>query len=196
MAVKTLLSPFHRFAREERGAIMLETIIMLPILIWALFAMAAYWDVYRTINRQQKAAYAIADIYSRKTQVPDTYFGPLDDVMNYMLDDGQQVRMRLTNVQWSDANNRFEVGYSRSPGMTMPEMTTAMLQAVAHKIPAMTEADRVILLETEISYQPNINVPLVDAVGVTAQTLKQFIVTKPRFGGGKTCIIGLPTSTC
>jgi Flp pilus assembly protein TadG len=189
MAMKTLLHPLlRRFMREERGAILLETIIMLPILIWALFAMAAYWDIYRTINRQQKAAYAMADVITRQTNVTPAYVDAMDDVMNYMLDDGQLAKVRITSVGWSSVNNRFEVKWSRSPGGALPALTTSTLQPLAPKIPAMTASSTVVLFESELAYKPNIKVPLVDSVGVTAQTLKQFIVTRPRFGGGKVCL--------
>lgn len=182
-----LLHPFRRFARNERGAILLETIIMLPVLIWALMAMAAYWDAYRTVNRQQKAAYAVADVIARQRTVTPAYVDAMDNVVNYMLDDGQTVKLRLTSVGWSDGNNRFEVKWSRSPSSLMPALTTATLQPLVGKIPKMTASSTIMLLETELAYEPNINVGVNNAMGVQAQTLKQFIVTRPRFSD-KICL--------
>jgi Flp pilus assembly protein TadG len=182
--MKYLPAPFRRFAREERGAILLETVIMLPLLIWALFAMAAYWDIYRTINRQQKAAYAVADVVARQRTITPAYVDAMDDVVNYMLDDGQTVKLRLTSVGWDGTGHKFTVKWSRSPGGALPALTTTTLQALAVKIPA---SSTIMLLETQLEYEPNINVPLTDAVGVTAQTLKQFIVTRPRFSD-KVCL--------
>jgi Flp pilus assembly protein TadG len=181
MAMKYLPSPFKRFAREERGAILLETIIVLPILLWALFAMAAYWDIYRTINRQQKAAYAVADVIARQETVTPAYVDAMDDVVKYMLDGDQDVKVRLTSVGFDAVTNKFVVKWSRSPGSALPALTNTTLQALTPKIPAMTASSTIMLLETEIYYVPNINVPLTDAMGVEPQTLKQFIVTRPRF---------------
>jgi Flp pilus assembly protein TadG len=187
MAMTFFVSHAKRFARDERGAILLETIIMLPLLLWALFAMAAYWDIYRTINRQQKAAYAVADVIARQRTITPAYVDAMDNVVNYMLDDGQAVGLRLTSVGWSNANNRFEVKWSRSPNNAMPAMTTTMLQDYADKIPAMTASSTVVVLETRLDYEPNINVPLTATMGVDAQTLTQFIVTRPRFSD-KVCL--------
>ena len=185
--MKSLMHPFRRFLREERGAILMETIIVLPILVWALMAMAAYWDIYRTINRQQKAAYAVADVIARQRTITPAYVDAMDDVVKYMLDDGQAVKVRVTSVGWSTANNRFEVKWSRSPSSALPALTTTTLQAYAGKIPAMTDSSTVMLLETELQYVPNIKVAFTDSVGVEEQTLKQFIVTRPRFSD-KICL--------
>lgn len=185
--MKFFMSHAKRFARDDRGAILLETIIMLPLLMWALFAMAAYWDIYRTINRQQKAAYAVADVIARQRTITPAYVDAMDDVVSYMLDDGQAVGLRLTSVGWSAANNRFEVKWSRSPNNAMPAMTTTMLQGYANKIPAMTASSTVVVLETQLDYVPNITVPLTATLGVDAQTLTQFIVTRPRFSD-KVCL--------
>lgn len=185
--MKRLLQSFRRFAREDRGAILMETVIMLPVLIWALMAMAAYWDVYRTINRQQKAVYAVADVIARQRSVTPAYVDAMDDVVNYMLDDGQTVKLRLTSVGWDEATLKFFVKWSRSPDGKLPALTNATLQALTGKIPAMTASSTVMLLETQLNYKPNIQVAFTDNVGVAEQTLTQFIVTRPRFSD-KVCL--------
>lgn len=182
-----LLHSIHRFARDERGAILMETVIMLPVLVWALMAMAAYWDIYRTINRQQKAAYAVADVIARQRTVTPAYVDAMDDIVSYMLDDGQTVKLRLTSVGWNDTSKQFTVKWSRSPGSKLPALTNTTIQALAPKIPAMTASSTIMLLETELAYVPNIQVALTESYGVTEQTLTQFIVTRPRFGD-KVCL--------
>jgi Flp pilus assembly protein TadG len=195
MMMHALLYPFRRFARDERGAILMETIIILPILAWALFAMAAYWDAYRTQNRQQKAVYAVADIITRQRTMSVAYVDALDNVVNYMLDDGQTVKLRLTSVGWDATTSKFVVRWSRSPDGRMPALTNTTLQLVAFKIPAMTASSTIMLLETDLGYTPNINVGVNNAMGVDAQPFKQFIVTRPRFSD-KICLVNGATTTC
>lgn len=194
--MKRLLQSIPRFARDERGAILMETVIMLPILIWALMAMAAYWDIYRTINRQQKAAYAVSDVIARQRTVTETYVAAMDDVVNYMLDDGQTAKVRITSVGWSRTNGRFEVRWSRSPDNKLPQLTTSTLQALAPRIPAMTEFSTIILLETQLDYKPNIQVAFTDSVGVQEQMLPELIVTRPRFAPNGVCLMTSGGAVC
>jgi Flp pilus assembly protein TadG len=62
----TLKHRFRSFLRDEDGLILVEGLIMLPLIIWAMVAMFIYWDVFRTINVTQKASYGIADLLSRQ----------------------------------------------------------------------------------------------------------------------------------
>jgi Flp pilus assembly protein TadG len=195
MMMHALLHPFRRFARDERGAILMETIIILPILVWALLAMAAYWDAYRTINRQQKAAYAVADVVARQRTVTTTYVDAMDNIVNYMLDDGQTVKLRLTSVGWDAGTSKFKVIWSRSPDGKLPALTNTTLQPLIGKIPAMTASSTIVLLETELAYKPNINVGVNNSMGVAAQTFKQFIVTRPRFSTS-VCLGSGPSAIC
>ena len=97
------------------------------------------------------------------------------DVMRFLIDKDQPVRIRVSSVTWSQANNRFEVDWSRSPDAALPQLTTATIKNYAYRIPKMADGDRVVIVETEVDYHPAFN------VGVNDQVLKQFIVTRPRF---------------
>lgn len=174
--LKSLKSTFARFARREDGAIMAETVVILPMMLWAFLALFVYWDSFRSLNTTQKASYTISDMISREmVPVNDAYITGMRNVMQYMLDQGEVPRVRVTSVYYSAANSRFEVHWSRSPGSAMVPLTTSTLQALASRIPAMSDGDYVIIVETEVDYVPSFNVGLDDTV------MKQFIVTRPRF---------------
>ena len=69
--MRKLKQRFGTFLRDEDGLILAEGLLMLPLVIWALVAMFIYWDVFRTINITQKAAYGVADLLSRqKVEIP------------------------------------------------------------------------------------------------------------------------------
>ena len=67
-----LLTQLTRFRRDERGSVIAEMVITLPMLIWAYMAMYVYWDAFRMINSVQKASYTISDMVSREMLPLDT----------------------------------------------------------------------------------------------------------------------------
>ena len=167
----------RRFRDDESGLIMAEFIITLPMLIWVFMALFAYWDVFRSMNTAQKAAYAISDLISRQNNdIPVTYLDGMQTVMEYLLPTTLSAKMRFTSVKWSVPNNQFEVIWSRSPGGALPQLTTSTLQSVKTQIPIMAATDTVMIVESSVPYSP------VFDVGLAANyTLDEFIVTRPRF---------------
>lgn len=175
---------FRQFAGDEAGTVMAETVIVLPILLWSYLALFVYWDSFRAMNTTQKAAYTISDAISREmTTVPSTYFDGLQTVMDLMLDRDQDVKMRVTSITYSEADQKFEVLWSYSPGGAMQEWTTDTLQTMKSRIPDMADADFATILETEVAFVPAFN------VGMAPMTMQQFIITRPRFVA-PTCMVG------
>ena len=98
--MRNLPNRFRAFLRDEDGLILAEGLIMLPLLIWALVAMFIYWDVFRTINMTQKAAYSIADLLSRqKNTIPLAYANGLQNIMDFLTPGGHPVKIRITSFE-------------------------------------------------------------------------------------------------
>lgn len=182
-------SPLHmlrRFGRDEKGTLLAETVIILPLLLWAYLALFVYWDAYRAVNTSQKAAYMISDMVSReKKKLPANYPTGLRNVMRYLIDSDRDVKIRVTSIYWDIVDEKFAVAWSRSPDNALPQLTNATLQDVKSRIPKMADSDTVVLVETEVTYEPLFNVGLQDSV------LRQFIVTRPRTLP-KICLEGAP----
>ena len=167
---------FGRFARDEGAAVIAEAVIVLPLFLWAYIALFVYWDAFRSMNTVQKAAYTVSDMISREQDgIQSDYIDGMKKVIEYLIDEDQNVRLRVTSVTWSAPNNRFEVHWSRAPGNLMTPLTTASLQNYVAQIPNMAAGDYVVLVEVEVDYQPGFD------VGLPNQTFHQFIVTRPRF---------------
>lgn len=166
----------RNFVNDEGGSLLAELVIVLPVLVWSYFALFVYWDAFRSMNTVQKAAYTISDTISRemKTFSP-TYVDGLRNVMDYMLDDDQDVKLRLTSITFDEDEDKYIVMWSYSPGNDMPKMTNGMLDDLEFRIPDMADSDYATILETEVPYVPIFN------VGMGDQNLTQFIVTRPRF---------------
>lgn len=186
--MKSLRNMFRRFGRDESGVLMAEAIIVLPFMLWSYLALFVYWDAFRSVNTAQKAAYTISDMISREmVTLPANYVTGMRDLMRYLIDGDQTVKIRVTSVTWSDANEQFEVDWSRSPDSAMPQLTTTTIANQAYRIPDMADGDRVVIVETEVSYHPAFD------VGMNDEVLKQFVVTRPRFIP-KLCMTGVTCS--
>ncbi len=182
--MRSPLAQLRRFGRDEKGTLLAEAVIVLPLMLWAYMALFVYWDAYRAVNTAQKAAYTVSDMISREMiTLNDSYVTGMRDLMRFLVDSDQTVQMRVTSVSWSALNAQYEVDWSRSPDSAMPQLTTAAINevAMAGRIPKMADGDRVMLVEAAVSYHPAFNVGLGFDTGLQDTTLQQFIVTRPRF---------------
>lgn len=168
-------SVLKAFVREDRGSVIVEAVIILPILIWAYVAMFVYWDAYRYQNTASKASYTVADMVTREVKdIDDAYIDGLKIVFDYQLDADLATSMTVSSVTWVQARNRYEVLWSEGRGPKSYPLNTAKVQDVKTKLPVMADGDSVILVQTMVDY-----VPLFE-VGVPSFTHEEFIVTRPR----------------
>ena len=175
-----------RYISSENGTVMAEAVLVLPFMLWAYLGLFVYWDAFRSINRIQKASYTISDMISREmVTINDAYINGMDSVMERLIDANQDVSIRVTSVTWSQTKQEFQVHWSRTTGgSSLPALTTATLQDYKSKIPAMSDGDYVVIVETVVPYVPAFN------VGISADSVRQFIVTRPRFVP-KICMSGV-----
>lgn len=180
-----LTRPFRRFLKEEDGLIMTEFLIMLPLLTWTFMAMFVYWDTFRTINEAQKASYAVSDLISRHDSIDLPFIDGMEKVMEHLT--GQSdVKLRISSVQWDDVTEEYSLLFSRSPHNEMPVLTVTDIENLADtRIPTMAGGDSIVIVETEVAYQPGFD------VGIPFTTFSNFIVTRPR-GESKICLVEQP----
>lgn len=165
---------FGRFRRDDRGAVMTEAIVILPLLIWAYVALFVYWDAYRAQNTAVKASYTVADMVSRELNpVSCLYMDGMKNVFDFLMDGDQATGLIITSVTWNEIDSRHEVLWSLARGGPEP-LTTETLQANLNKLPNMSDGDTVILVQTRVTYDPALQ------VGVPRYDFTQFIVTRPR----------------
>jgi Flp pilus assembly protein TadG len=190
------------FARNERGATIIEFVIVFPMLIWAFLGIFLFWDVYRAINTAQKASFIVADALSR-TSAPLTtnYLNGMTDLLAYLADAdasrGEGVILRVTSVKWDIANNRHAVDWSYTEDTTLLKLSNPLPQEIADQIPTLTPFETIILVETEIEYVPPFlggNVGGANrfyTLGLGPKTFNEFVVIRPRFIP-KVCLQGTP----
>lgn len=201
---------FTTFLRNEDGLVLAEALFMMPLLIWGLVAMFIYWDVFKTINMTQKAAYSIADLLSRqKNTIPLAYANGLQNIMTFLTPNGHPVTMRITSLECVSPSLATEPGVSQpcngtkgsykllfsfSPGNKITALSEANIQKWKDtKIPTLTNGQSVFVVETSVAFKAQLQTAIAGLmVGVTDNTFGEFIVTRPRHR--RLCLEG--TTTC
>jgi hypothetical protein len=194
---------FDSYLRDEDGLILVEGLIMLPLIIWAMVAMFIYWDVFRTINITQKAAYGVADLLSRQRNdiPPTTFTDGLQNVIAFLTPGGHNVNMRITSFECvadalgcTSSNGSYKLLFSKSPGDKVPQLTQATIQQwKTNKIPVLSNGESVFVLETTVEFKAQLQSVIAGfLVGVNDATFGSFIVTRPR--NRRLCLEG--TNTC
>lgn len=169
---------FARYRREEDGYMVIEAVLVIPFLLWSYLALYTYWDAYRAMTVSQKASYTISDMISRE-QLPvnAAYITGMKRTMDYMLYRNLAATLRVSSVAFEQDDNSMRIEWSRSTAnATHPALTTATLQPMRDSIPAMSDGDTIILVETWVPYEPSLRIGLEEGM-----TFQEFIVTRPRF---------------
>lgn len=203
--MRNLKQRFASFLREEDGLILAEALIMLPLLIWSLVAIFIYYDVFRTINVTQKAAYSIADLLSRQRDtIPTTFFEGLQNVTDFLTPGGHPVKLRVTSLECSSptgtkvcnlTTGTYKKLFSRSPGNKVTELSEADINAKwrGKKIATLNNGEAVFVVEMTVDFKAQLQTVLAGLlVNVNDQTFGEFIVTRPRHR--RLCLQG--TTTC
>ncbi|MFN4129929.1 MAG: TadE/TadG family type IV pilus assembly protein [Paracoccaceae bacterium] len=189
--MKSFRNSLRSFAKDESGVLLAEFLLMVPFMIWGLMALFVYWEVFRTINVTQKAAYSIADLLSRQAVVTTNFVDGLENVLDFLTPGTQDARLRITSLEYDAGNDEYVLLFSRSPGNTMPEHDSVSIQELRSKIPTMDDLDSVVVVETWVDYNPSFDTGVLNLTpGVSNQTLTQFIVTRPRTR--RVCLDGTP----
>lgn len=187
-----LRNSLRAFARDESGVLLAEALVLLPMLIWGFIALVVYWDVFRTINVTQKAAYSISDLLSRQGVVNTQFVDGLSNVLDFLTPGVPDSRLRITSIEFNERDDRYELLFSRSPQGKVPAHTQASIQTLRPRIPILADLESVIIVETWVDYRPRFDTGVLNFTpGVSDQTFVQFIVTRPR-NWRRICLEGAP----
>ena len=174
---RSFMRRMTRFRDDTDGSVSVEFVMMAPLLFWAFMALYVYFDGYRQSAINLKAAYTISDILSRETGVVDDgYIDSMHSLYDFLIANGTNTQMRISVLRWSDGDDRYYVDWSTSRAWDgTSTLTDGNVMNYADKLPVMSYAVRLILVETRNVYDP------VFKVGLGKQTLENFVFTSPRF---------------
>ncbi len=176
MTFSWTLRPLRRFARQERGSVAVEAVILLPLVIWTFLALYAAFHSYRTYAINQKAAYTIGDMISRETNPMDlAYLNGTHQLFAYLTGANQQdLSIRLTAVYYDEDTETYELDWSQATGGADPA-TVEQVAGWEDNLPVLPDQERVMVVETFHNYDPPF------ATGLNARTVANFIFTRPRY---------------
>ncbi|RVT84542.1 hypothetical protein DXV76_12760 [Rhodobacteraceae bacterium CCMM004] len=172
---RPLTAALSRFGRREHGGMSIESVLVLPMLAWALLACFSYFDGLRQANVGIKATHTIGDLLSRETAPVDAaYMDGMDDVLNFLVRSPNPARMRVTTVTYDGGDEAFELGWSHGTGGAAA-FTDADLPLLLPHLPQSAGGDTLIVVETWVDY------PAPFVMGLSSRVLTNVIVTRPRF---------------
>lgn len=176
-----LSDKIRAFARDERGTATTEAIIILPMLVWSMVAMSIYFDAFRARSSTLKATYTISDMISRENPfVGPNYIGGLNTVYDFLAASPNPTWIRVTLIQFDtedpliDTDGRYILHWSHGTNGKL-DLNDATLGNLKNQIPVMGHGDNLILVESEMTYEP------FSDIGIVPYKLNNFVATRPRF---------------
>ncbi|UWQ15623.1 pilus assembly protein [Aliiroseovarius sp. M344] len=166
-----LTQKLRSFARVETGTVTVESVIILPVLFFAVMALFTYFDAYRKQSLALKANYAVADFLSRNYRYDQQTLEGLDELFEYMSKTGESSWVRVTAVEcpatntlaqcndevprkleFKDDNDRNSNASANSGISGHTEET--MRQFLGPVIPKMYVGESLFVVETVAKYKP------------------------------------------
>ncbi|MBS0125306.1 TadE/TadG family type IV pilus assembly protein [Thetidibacter halocola] len=170
---RSLTQWFRGFARETRGDITTEAIIVLPVLLWLFGVGWVYFDVFRQQSVNQKANYAISDMLSRQTdRIEAPFVDSTFSLFNVLTRSGATGGgLRLTMVSYDQDTDSWTEEWSHVRG----NAGTGDLSDFSDRLPTVHDGDHLIVVESWDHYAP------VFKVGLDAFDITTFSFTRPRY---------------
>ena len=172
-----LLRAAARRLRADEGSVTVEAVIMLPALLWCYLGTYVFFDAYRAQTVNIKTAFTIGDTLSREqTLITERYIDSLYELQDFLVHTDQDFALRITVAGYDAQNDAFTVAWSRTRGGP-EELDAVTLNENRDRIPAMSEVDHAIIVETWVDYAPAFQ------VGIEPFTFEDFVTLRPRSGG-------------
>lgn len=166
------------FLRKENGSQSIEFVIVVPLLVWSICSMLAFTEAFRVRAVAVDATSVIADTISRQTAPIDaSYLRGLQSVAGQLTRYGDNVSLRVTQlrcVKDCDKPDRRALSVVFSEGRGLSSLTDADFRSgeFRDRLPALSQGDRVILVETSFTHKPILNVGLKETQVEMSQTTR------------------------
>jgi hypothetical protein len=165
----------NRFSRSEEGSLSVETVLTVPILVWAIVATFVFWDAFKTLNLSQKATYTIADMLSREQNVVnDDYIASMHEIFDLLAGESGQNAIRVSVVTRSpDANGIEDIRLVWSEGSGVVDLPD--IEPLRDRLPTIANGEHIIVGESEQRWSPAF------AVGLASYRFREVALSRPRF---------------
>ncbi len=164
------------FARDTSGSSVIETVLILPVLMWAMLATFTYVDAYRMQTMNLRATYTLSDLLSRQSNPVDAAFmGGMAQYHEFLTNFAHDTILRVTVVRYDLANDSHILVWSHSSDPSVPAIGQGDLPLMSKALPVLADADTAIIVETWMEYAPPFD------IGLPGSSFSNRIVTSPRF---------------
>lgn len=182
--LQTLIARLRRsrFARDERGTVVVDALGGLLLMSLGISAFFAFWQVYQIENRVQKATYTISDLISRQrgTGVTRPFLDGMEQTAEFLMHDDQNAVIRFTQVRRTSGvatdTSGLTVDWSYSPCGAKTALTTSTISQIRSKLPLIDLGAALVVVEMDVSFNPNMA-----AIGLGPMNYKGFLASLPRF---------------
>lgn len=164
------------FAQDTRGLVAVEAIILLPLVIWTYVAMFSFFDMLRMKSVNQKAAFTVADAYSRETnKITETYVDSSFSLFKALTREVNPT-LRVSVLSYDGDTDKYTVKWSEKRGSgPAVALTDNTVNALRESLPDVVSGDEFILLETWNDYDTPFK------IGLDMFEMKSLVVINPRF---------------
>ncbi|WP_298675239.1 hypothetical protein [uncultured Lentibacter sp.] len=176
MVGRWLLARLRTLWEDTGGSVSVEFIIMAPIVFWAYASMFSWFDAYRQVGVHEKAAFTIADMISRETTPLDAaYIDAAQDMVQFLTRTAEPPELRVSVLHYSTQTETYNLDWSESRG-ALPPLRAADVRNWHNRLPLLVNGERLILVETQITYTPPFLWGLMER-----NELGTFVFARPRF---------------
>ncbi|WP_438990920.1 TadE/TadG family type IV pilus assembly protein [Lentibacter sp.] len=171
-----LKSRLKAFREETGGTVSVEFIIMAPIVFWAYASMFSWFDAYRQVSVHQKAAFTIADMISRETEpLNGLYINSTRRLAQFLTRAPELPDLRISVIRYVERIDQFRLDWSQHRG-DIERLRHTDVRKWHDKLPMLVDGERIILVETKMSYTPPFLWGLMEN-----HDLSTFVFARPRF---------------
>ena len=171
MYMQVIKSYIRDYVEDDRGTVMVETVITLPMLFWGLTAMFEFFEIHRFQSTRDKATYTIADMISRENDViTDVYIDNALVLFNAIADDYATNQIRVSVIEFDETGNQYQVNWSEVRGSgSMAVLRDIDVFDQHATLPVMDDGEQLILVESEADYRTIFDVGFSDTMSVTTR---------------------------
>lgn len=143
----------NRFKSDQRGILVVDFMVLLPILLMWLFSSIVVFDAFVKYNKTVKATATVANLVSRLESTSNDELDNIYSIYRAMTEaKTSEAAFRLTSIKQGE--NGAEVHWSRAIGY-YGELTNG--EPNLSKLPDMVAGDYIMFLETRRKYTPLID---------------------------------------
>lgn len=172
----------NSFLRNERGALSIEAVFALPMLVWAITATFVFWDAFKTLNISQKATYTVADMLSRETgDIDDDYMTSMHEIFDFLAGENGDNALRVTVVTFETdpvtGTDELQLVWSEGANISRHDDLTA----IESRLPTLALGEQIIVVESFQDWAPAFT------VGLAAYRFREVALARPRFAPQLSC---------